>query len=221
MAALTAGVGIANDNGGDDSVPSSKNYKSALNELAMRTAGRPLAHGDIVYDVRTLAAGQFQAIAKPVVISTELEFLGEVGLRKKDAEHLAAKKALEHYGSTAPAPARQPIQPGTTNLASDQSADPEGANFKSALNELVMRSCGRPLARDDITYLPRPSTVDTLFLAAVKVSALDTVREFEGEARVKKRDAEQMAAKVALDYFQGQGLAGEKDAPALKPPPLG
>jgi len=164
------------------------NFKSALNELTMKTAGRPLAPGDITYHVLAVGIGQYQASVKPFAIDPVLEILGDVATKKKDAEQLAAAKALEIFGANPPTAVASPHR-GVVNMAGGLDptlASTDIGNFKSALNELVMRSCGRPLARNDIAYVPRPCG-NGQFLCAVKVLALDPDHEFEGEVRARKK----------------------------------
>mmetsp|Transcript_104770 Transcript_104770/g.163300 ORF Transcript_104770/g.163300 Transcript_104770/m.163300 type:complete len:675 (+) Transcript_104770:85-2109(+) len=205
----------------------SNNFKSALNELAMRAAARPLGDNDIVYIVRAVSTGHFQAIVKPLVIDPNLQFQGEVCTRKKDAEQKAACEALEHF-RTSPPPHRlvgqSPAPPtpkiglggtagdGATRFDTAILASTDVQNYKSALNELVMRVSGRPLTKDDIAYLSRPSG-NQQFITSVKVMTLDTERDFEGQPRSRKRDAEQQAAKAALEHFQSQPGQGRVPAP--------
>jgi dsRNA-specific ribonuclease len=237
----SGGVPMADDGDGAK-VTVSRNFKSLLNELAMRTAGRPLQDGDILYVVRAVGAGQFQATVKPLVVDPSFEFQGEVCARKKEAEQKAASKALDAFQKNPPAPRSQPAPaqssvPNSTlahgmqgnssidaSLASRTLASTDVGNYKSALNELVMRSGGRPLDRNDILYLSKP-VGNGSFLTTVKVPQLDPVREFEGEPKPRKRDAEQMAAKAALQYFQSGGapprpdmLSASSAAPAIQGP---
>lgn len=201
----------------DGPAAEASNFKSSLNELAMRIAGRPLETGDVNYVVIAIGAGRFQAVVKPTIIDADLEFTGDIATRKKDAEHIAAAKALEHLGNLAqpiagfarmPPMAVAPRPTGKVPFDIDGEAFPpasahnEVGNFKSALNELFMRSCRRPLAQNDVTYIARPSPTGNMFLSAVKVPALDPEREFDGEPRARKKDAEQAAAKAALLHFQ-------------------
>jgi len=91
-----------------------------------------------------------------------------------------------------------------------------------ALNELVMRVIQRQLRPEDITYGAR-AVMGGQFVGTAKVDAIDPHREFNGDARPKKSDAEQMAAKAALEYFQvtfgGGGFAGGgvQAMPTLRP----
>lgn len=207
-----------------DGKESSSNFKSALNELAMRAAGRPLVTGDLNYSVRAIGPGKFQATVKPSVIDAALEFTGDITTRKKDAEQSASAKALEHFSKCAPTVA-SPLAPRPVgNLASTglsafapTLASTDVGNFKSALNELVMRSCGRPLAKNDISYTPRETQNPGTFIAAVKVLALDPEQSFEGESRTRKKDAQQTAAKAALLHFQSLASKSISAVPLVAP----
>jgi len=133
------------------------------------------------------------------------EFQGDAFALKKDAEQSAARKALEFfqgqelppYTGSATAQAQTPAStaPGAANNA-------ESGNYKSALNELVMRYLNRPLTPEDITFVPRPTAAQGQFCIAVIVTAIDPARQFEGVTQTRKRDAEQSAAKAALTYFK-------------------
>jgi hypothetical protein len=132
------------------------------------------------------------------------DFQGDAFALKKDAEQSAARKALEYfqgqelppYTGSANAQAQNPAAtPGAGNNS-------ESGNYKSALNELVMRYLNRPLAPEDITFVPRPTAGQGQFCMAVIVSAIDAARQFEGVTQPRKRDAEQSAAKAALTFFK-------------------
>jgi hypothetical protein len=219
------GVPLAEDgsaaNADSVSVNVSQNYKSLLNEMSMRAAGRPLQNGDITYVVRAMSTFQFQATVKVLVIDAIIDFKGDVCSRKKDAEQSAAAKALDHFSNNPPAPRSQPAsapppvaaaQGSGSNAADRTLASTDVGNFKSALNELVMRASGHPLSRVDISYFSKPLG-NGQFFTQVSVPALDSQKEFAGEPRSRKRDAEQAAAKVALLHFQSVSTTALVESP--------
>eukprot|EP00746_Dinoflagellata_sp_MGD_P087415 gnl/MRDRNA2_/MRDRNA2_34674_c0_seq1.p1 gnl/MRDRNA2_/MRDRNA2_34674_c0~~gnl/MRDRNA2_/MRDRNA2_34674_c0_seq1.p1 ORF type:complete len:392 (+),score=101.12 gnl/MRDRNA2_/MRDRNA2_34674_c0_seq1:119-1177(+) len=183
------------------------NYKSILNELAMRACGRPLTKTDVIFTERAplgQAGGQFVMSVKVPSLDNTHDFQGDAFALKKDAEQSAARKALEYfqgqelppYTGSANAQAQNPAAtPGGGNNS-------ESGNYKSALNELVMRYLNRPLTPEDITFVPRPTAGQGQFCMAVIVSAIDAARQFEGVTQPRKRDAEQSAAKAALTFFK-------------------
>eukprot|EP00928_Gymnodinium_smaydae_P002477 TRINITY_DN10886_c0_g1_i1.p1 TRINITY_DN10886_c0_g1~~TRINITY_DN10886_c0_g1_i1.p1 ORF type:complete len:734 (-),score=132.30 TRINITY_DN10886_c0_g1_i1:162-2363(-) len=75
----------------------------------------------------------------------------------------------------------------------------KGGNYKSALNEFVMKLSVRPVTKEDIIYTTR-ITEDKLFQATVKVPAFNDF-EFSGVPCPLRRTAHQSAAKVALEQY--------------------
>lgn len=101
----------------------------------------------------------------------------------------------------APQPAAVQKAPAVATTPAPAAAAP--GNCKSALNELTMRAIGRPLCGSDIVYTERsPAGTKGQFVVSVKVAALDASREFQGDAFPLKKDAEQSAARRALEFFQ-------------------
>eukprot|EP00747_Dinoflagellata_sp_TGD_P207489 gnl/TRDRNA2_/TRDRNA2_81058_c0_seq1.p1 gnl/TRDRNA2_/TRDRNA2_81058_c0~~gnl/TRDRNA2_/TRDRNA2_81058_c0_seq1.p1 ORF type:complete len:772 (-),score=172.15 gnl/TRDRNA2_/TRDRNA2_81058_c0_seq1:159-2474(-) len=195
--------------------PHGGNVKSALNELVMKIARRPLTSADIVYNVKPSRPGQFQATVKVAAIDDSTEFEGEPSARKREAEQSAAQAALVHYLSKLK---------GEGSLDAGQAARLGGAdrgeatasNYKSMLNELAMKVAGRPLLPTDIAYSVR-AVGSGHFKASVRVAAIDNSQDFEGEVRPRKKDAEQSAACAALEHFKNRqqpsgGVAASSDA---------
>lgn len=175
----------------------------------MRACGRPLVKTDVIFTERAplgQPGGQFVMSVKVPSLDNTHEFQGDAFALKKDAEQSAARKALEYFqGQELPpytgSAAAQAQTPSTT-AGGAAATNSESGNYKSALNELVMRYLNRPLTPEDITFVPRPTAGQGQFCMAVIVSAIDPARQFEGVTQPRKRDAEQSAAKAALTFFK-------------------
>jgi len=178
----------------------SGNFKSALNELVMKITSRPLTSSDILYTVQTPNPGQFQATAKVVAVDDSQEFEGVPCVRKRDAEQSAAQKALHHYLAKL-----QGVSADVGQLPSAGASDI--TNFKSILNELMMRVTCRPLCASDVVYAVRLYGVGQ-FQATVKVKSVDGDLEFVGELCPRKKAAEQSAARAALEHISQQRAHG-------------
>eukprot|EP00450_Noctiluca_scintillans_P012709 CAMPEP_0194492978 /NCGR_PEP_ID=MMETSP0253-20130528/11337_1 /TAXON_ID=2966 /ORGANISM="Noctiluca scintillans" /LENGTH=1015 /DNA_ID=CAMNT_0039333909 /DNA_START=28 /DNA_END=3075 /DNA_ORIENTATION=- len=178
----------------------SGNFKSALNELVMKITSRPLTSSDILYTVQTPNPGQFQATAKVVAVDDSQEFEGVPCVRKRDAEQSAAQKALHHYLAKL-----QGVSADVGQLPSAGASDI--TNFKSILNELMMRVTCRPLCASDVVYAVRLYGVGQ-FQATVKVTSVDGDLEFVGEVCPRKKAAEQSAARAALEHISQQRAHG-------------
>lgn len=171
------------------------NYKSMLNELVMKLISRPLAAGDVMYNVNANVAGQFLASVHLVALGGSgrpVDFDGIPCTRKRDAEQSAAQAALAALRGDS-----------SLEVISEDVVDVPGlhkSNFKSALNELVMTVTGRPLCSTDVVYSVR-STATGHFQATVKVAAIDDSDVFSGDPRVRKKEAEQSAASAAHEHF--------------------
>lgn len=86
------------------------------------------------------------------------------------------------------------------SLATETAAALSQQNFKSALNELIMKAVARPTTPEDVVYCVT-ATGMARFQATVKVVALDADLEFEGSVCRRKKDAEQSAARAAMYHY--------------------
>eukprot|EP00929_Paragymnodinium_shiwhaense_P025415 TRINITY_DN15376_c0_g1_i1.p1 TRINITY_DN15376_c0_g1~~TRINITY_DN15376_c0_g1_i1.p1 ORF type:complete len:664 (+),score=192.86 TRINITY_DN15376_c0_g1_i1:149-2140(+) len=80
-------------------------------------------------------------------------------------------------------------------------------NYKSVLNELVMKAIARPLSKGDVTYHTR-GLEGGFFVSSVEVSVIEGGSQFQGEVTSTKKDAEQTAAKVAFAHYQEKAAQG-------------
>jgi len=95
-----------------------------------------------------------------------------------------------------------PPRPSVGGPVGDQAKIDIG-NFKSALNETVMKVIQRPLGGEDILYNSSLVTMAggmPLYKATVRINALEA-REFEGKPQSLRKTAEQAAAQVALSQL--------------------
>jgi hypothetical protein len=171
----------------------------------------------VVYSTRPRGVGQFISSVKVAAVDGGKDFEGEACGRKKGAEQSAAQKAKIYFQQLDPAATAAAVAAAATKVASgaegaaksEATDHASGGNYKSALNEFIMKEVGRPLAKDDVSYKSRPMPAG-FFIAEIDVSALTTTVKMDGESRATKKEAEQTAAKVALEYLQAQTAAGKR-----------
>lgn len=201
--------------GGDEDQAARGNYKSELNEIVTKAMRRPITNQDVVYDTRPCSSGRTFVSTATIYVAVGpgtdvVKFTGEEFARKKDAEQSAARMAVTHFmevplviDETRLRALRLDVEPASSGNVADHVA---GGNFKSALNQLIMKAMGRALVKDDVTYTAQlqPSG---LFLVQVQVPVLDPDATVAGEPRSTKKQAEQAAAQTALAHFHSAVVA--------------
>lgn len=199
------------------------NHKGHLQELLAKLQGSAYMGSALAarYETVTVSSGRFVCTVHVSINGETTTFLGEVRTKTKDAEQSAAGVALQAYAMNPPVlvPLSSaqlfPASPGPGAIALQGVAAP-CENCKSTLNELVMKAIARPTTPQDVLYSIRTSGDSNQFQATVCVVAMDPSIEFEGEARTRKKDAEQSAAQAALQHFLAD-MSASTAAPVTTP----
>eukprot|EP00927_Polykrikos_kofoidii_P055806 TRINITY_DN50008_c0_g1_i1.p1 TRINITY_DN50008_c0_g1~~TRINITY_DN50008_c0_g1_i1.p1 ORF type:complete len:1206 (+),score=162.29 TRINITY_DN50008_c0_g1_i1:80-3697(+) len=193
------------------------NTKGELNNLMHRLLRRPLKKNDVVYATNSMPP--FTSTVKLVALYSinqheiPLEFIGESRGRKTEAEHSAARSALDALGQSSlsslnsyidvTASSDQPSCIPQEALVALTKSSPSRDMSKSRLNELVQQRLGRPLTRGDIVY---EAVSVSPFVMMLKFSAdvgrkleVEAASQYSGGPFYKKVDAEHSAARVAIE----------------------
>lgn len=200
--------------------------KTALNTFCQRYCKRAISKTDIVYTCQKIDNVQ-QAVVRLNCLDG-IEFAGEVAALQKDAEKNAAKQALLNYsGEIAKLPAANKTNkkrkvPGDVvpPIAGVSAVDPTMQNAKVALNTGLMRILHRALTKEDVQY----NTVQTALGFQCTISLPSLPGEWAGyawagEVANKKRDAEEHAARHAVEALRADPtMASAMDTPPTKMP---
>jgi len=179
-----------------------QNFKSVLNEIVTKVLRRPMTAQDVVYTTEPRQDGLFVSSVKVLAIEGQCSFSGGAKTRKKDAEQSAAEKAAQHFQSLPwSSPPKPAIQADAGKVGGIGGLEGSQPNYKSLLNELVMRATARPLVKGDVIYNSVGVTGGG-FLSTVEVPALGAGITLEGETKTTKKESEQTSAKAALERFE-------------------
>lgn len=202
--------------------------KSALNQFCQSYCKKPVTKTCIVYTTAKYGE-QYQTTVKLNCIDGQ-EFAGEVASNSKIAEKLAAQQALNHFQeaiATMPAAGKKrKAEPGLggitkvgkvgTELAGGPGAmwgapsvpSPGTNNPKMMLNTVCMKLAKRTLQKGDMVFEVAETPLG--FQCTVQLPCLPGEMGqsvWAGEVAQNKKQAEQNAAKIALENVSPESLA--------------
>lgn len=211
---------LQQENAGEVSPAITTDEKSGLNTFCQRYCRRAISKTDIVYTCNKVN-DLYQAVVTLNCIDG-IEFAGDVSKNQKDAEKNAAKQALLNYsGSGIEAlPSTKPVKKRkATDLNPFGGGEPAVAeNAKMVLNTALMRILRRALGKEDVAY----ETVQTPdgFQSTISLPTMPgewSQLAWAGEAAPKKKDAEENAARHAVEALrQDASMSSVIDTPTSK-----
>ena len=181
------------------------NHKGHLQELLgeLRGCSRAVAR----YETLPVSTGGFVCKVHVMIDDKISMFQGELHSKIKEAQQSAAAAALQVYTccpSAFAVPSSVQEMPGRSvlDIASEMGVVALSGDFKSTLNELVMKVMARSIIPEDVQYSVRTLLLGNMFQATVSLANIDSGLVFQGEPRACTQDAEQSAAQAALSKVQ-------------------
>jgi hypothetical protein len=202
-----------------------KDPLTAVNTFCQRFAAKPMSPGDITYTATAIPGSGHQATVHIECLGG-VEFAGEVCPTVKEAKVSAAQQVLEMYATEIESMPAEGVKKSKNKKRSageaglDAAAGPRGdgilnASNKGDLNTLYMKIIRRPSTKGEIQYTSGP--VVGGFQSQVSLPGLPAPWNQEiwaGEVMVKKTDAEQSVAGVALNTIRSDpSLMAAHNAP--------
>jgi hypothetical protein len=195
-----------------------KDPKTAVNQFCQRFTRGSITKDDVVFTVTKYPTG-YQATVKLNCIDGQ-EFAGEVAPTQRDAEHNAANQVLNFYNDEIEGmkakekkkKKKRPAAPGPSDLPvfAEPKLGPAPApevnsamTFKSDLNAHVGKILRRVLDKDEVMYTTQQ--VVGGYQSTVRMPGMpgDWGQQiWAGEVSVKRQNAEQSVAKLALAAIQ-------------------
>merc|ERR1719473_1278994 len=200
--------------------PPTINYKGELNHIAQHVLKQPLTGKDVVFFSESDEDGLFRCTVT-LPWHGNRAFRSQTGfVRKKDAEQRAAEVAVRSLVGEGVAPAETVStlpQPGLSPVASSRldgrsskvAAENDKNNCKGELNNLAMKLLKRPVADGDVVYISQITEQTGEYRCSLRL-AWWTNWSFESMQTSKKKDAEQLAARIASDALVAAAKPGKK-----------
>jgi hypothetical protein len=200
--------------------PPTINYKGELNHIAQHVLKQPLTGKDVVFLSESDEDGLFRCTVS-LPWHGNRAFRSTTGfVRKKDAEQRAAEVAVRELVREGVAPAETVStlpQPGLSPVASSRldgrsskvASENDKNNCKGELNNLAMKLLKRPVADGDVVYISQITEQTGEYKCSLRL-AWWTNWSFESMQTSKKKDAEQLAARIASDALVAAAAPGKK-----------
>merc|ERR1719487_1744928 len=200
--------------------PPTINYKGELNHIAQHVLKQPLTGKDVVFFSESDEDGLFRCTVT-LPWHGNRAFRSQIGfVKKKDAEQRAAEVAVRELVREGVAPAETVSnlpQPGMSPVMSSRldgrsskaTSDNEKNNCKGELNNLAMKLLKRPVADGDVGYLSQITEQTGEYRCSLRL-AWWMNWSFESMQTAKKKDAEQLAARIASDALVAAAKSDKK-----------
>merc|ERR1719387_2964892 len=213
--------------------PPTINYKGELNHIAQHVLKQPLTGKDVVFNSESDEDGLFRCTVT-LPWHGNRAFRSQTGfVRKKDAEQRAAEVAVRSLVGEGVAPAETVSslpQPGLSPVVSSRldgrnskvASENDKNNCKGELNNLAMKLLKRPVADGDVVYISQITEQTGEYKCSLRL-AWWTNWSFESMQTSKKKEAEQLAARIASDALVAAAAPGKKtkkQLPTPQTPPL-
>jgi hypothetical protein len=210
--------------------PPTINYKGELNHIAQHVLKQPLTGKDVVFFSESDEDGLFRCTVT-LPWNGNRAFRSQIGfVKKKDAEQRAAEVAVRELVREGVAPAETVSnlpQPGMSPVMSSRldgrsskaTSDNEKNNCKGELNNLAMKLLKRPVADGDVGYLSQITEQTGEYRCSLRL-AWWMNWSFESMQTAKKKDAEQLAARIASDALVASAKSDRKPKQSEAPKPV-
>jgi len=200
--------------------PPTINYKGELNHIAQHVLKQPLTGKDVVFFSESDEDGLFRCTVT-LPWHGNRAFRSQIGfVKKKDAEQRAAEVAVRELVREGVAPAETVSnlpQPGLSPVVSSRldgrsskvASENDKNNCKGELNNLAMKLLKRPVADGDVVYISQITEQTGEYRCSLRL-AWWTNWSFESMQTSKKKDAEQLAARIASDALVAAAKSDKK-----------